>query len=137
MMYIPFPEWLSPVIIPGLPFRWYGLMYLVAFGVAYLLTRRQVRERDLPIDGEDLSNLFFYAILGLLIGARVFATTIYDPTGYYLRKPWMIVWPFDEQMNFTGLQGMSFHGGVVGAAVAIIIFCRRKKLDLLDRKSVV
>ena len=36
MMCIPFPEWLSPVNMPGLPFRWYGMMYLVALGVAYL-----------------------------------------------------------------------------------------------------
>lgn len=131
-LYIPFPEWISPVVIPGLPFRWYGLMYLVAFAVAYLLTRYQIRERRLPIDQEDLSNLFFYAILGLLLGARIFATTIYDPTGFYIRKPWLIFWPFDEEMRFTGLQGMSFHGGVAGAAVAILIYCKVKKLDLLE-----
>ncbi len=40
---IPFPSWIRPEIIPGLPIRWYGLMYLVAFAVTYLLFMLQVQ----------------------------------------------------------------------------------------------
>lgn len=130
--YIEFPDWISPVIIPGLPLRWYGLMYLVAFAVSYGLFMYQVRERKLAVETDDVLNAFFWMILGLLIGARIFATTIYDTTGYYLSRPWRIFWPFDENMNFTGLQGMSFHGGLVGVVVAFIIYCKVKKIDILD-----
>lgn len=136
-LYINFPPWLTPVIIPGLPFRWYGMMYLVAFGLAYLATLRQVRERQLNIDGDTMANFFFWMIVGLLVGARIFATTIYDPTHYYLHKPWLIFWPFDEEMNFTGIQGMSYHGGLTGAIVAGIIYCRAKKLSILDMGDMV
>ena len=56
LAYIKFPEWLSPVLIPGLPLRWYGLMYLVAFAFTYLLFRFQVRERKLDMPNEEVLN---------------------------------------------------------------------------------
>lgn len=130
--YLEYPDWISPVVIPGLPLRWYGLMYLVAFATTYVLFIYQAKERKLGVDKDDVLNAFFWMILGLLIGARIFATTIYDTSGYYLSRPWRIFWPFDEKMNFTGLQGMSFHGGLVGVVVAFIIYCRVKKIDVLD-----
>ncbi len=124
MLYIPFPEWLNPEIIPGLPLRWYALMYLVAFGITYLLFRRQAREQSLEATGDDIANLFFFGILGLLLGARIFSTLVYDTTGIYWQKPWLIFWPFDGQRNFTGLQGMSFHGGAIGLVLGGWLFTR-------------
>ena len=94
LLAIPFPPWLKPEIIPGLPLRWYGLMYLVAFAVAYLLVKVQVREKNLEVAKDDVLNLFFWGIIGLLIGARLFAVTIYDSSGYYMRHPLQIIVPF-------------------------------------------
>ncbi|MDR2102721.1 MAG: prolipoprotein diacylglyceryl transferase, partial [Treponema sp.] len=125
---IPFPSWISPEIIPGLPFRWYGLMYLAAFGVAFLVYRRQVRERHFPMNEEELSGLFFWGILALLLGARIFATLIYETSDIYLRRPYLIFWPFRDG-KFTGLQGMSYHGGVAGGIAAILIYSRLKGFD--------
>lgn len=136
LLYIDYPQWLSPVIIPGLPLRWYGLMYLVAFGLAYLFTVLQLRERKLAVSRvvtqDDVMNLFFWTILGLLVGARIFAATIYDTSGRYLVRPWLIFWPFDDAMNFTGLQGMSYHGGLVGSVVAFVTYCKIRKIDVLE-----
>ncbi|MFA7565612.1 MAG: prolipoprotein diacylglyceryl transferase [Alkalispirochaeta sp.] len=133
-LYINFPEWISPVIVPGLPFRWYGMMYLVAFGLAYLFTRIQLKEPDNPlykkVTDDEVINLFFWIIIGLLIGSRVVATTVYDTSGRYLQRPWLMFWPFDENMNFTGLQGMSFHGGLFGGIIAGIIYSRVRKIDI-------
>ena len=139
-LFINFPEWISPEIIPGLPFRWYGLMYLVAFAIAYGLTIIQLRDERLSVSrltSDDVVNLFFWTIIGLLIGSRLFATTIYDTTGRYMRQPWLIFWPFDENMNFVGLQGMSYHGGLVGSVVAFVVYCRVKKIDVLEMGDVV
>lgn len=140
-LYLQYPSWISPVVIPGLPFRWYGVMYLVAFGVAYLLTKTQINDPHHPlhkrVTKDDIINLYFWAIIGLLIGSRIFATTIYDTTGRYDGKPWLMFWPFDEEMNFTGLQGMSFHGGLLGGVVAGVIYCWRKKIDILEMTDVV
>jgi phosphatidylglycerol:prolipoprotein diacylglycerol transferase len=126
MLYIYFPEWLKPEIIPGLPVRWYGLMYLLAFGVTYLIFKRQIKEESLDISDDDVSNLFFAGILGLILGARLMSALVYDTSGIYWSKPWLIFWPFMSG-RFVGLQGMSYHGGLIGALVGAMIFCRRHK----------
>ena len=133
--YVQFPPWLKPEIIPGLPIRWYGLMYLAAFAVAYLLVRVQVKEKGLQVSKDDVLNLFFWAVIGLLVGARVFAVTIYDSSAYYLRHPLQIIVPFaviNGKLRFTGLSGMSYHGGLLGAVVACVIYLRVKKFDILE-----
>lgn len=130
LAYIPFPSWIKPEIIPGLPFRWYALMYLVAFAIAWLLFRYQSRSSSLEITEETLSSYFFWGILGLLLGARIFSAFIYDTSGYYWQRPWAIFWPF-RNGRFVGLQGMSYHGGVVGAVTATLIYCRVKKISWL------
>lgn len=124
LAYFRFPDWVSTEIIPGLPFRWYGLMYLVAFAITYLLFRYEIRRRKMQVDDDVVLNMFFWAILGLLIGARVFAALLFDPTGYYVARPWLIFWPFDANMNFVGLQGMNYYGGLVGAVVAVLLYVR-------------
>jgi phosphatidylglycerol:prolipoprotein diacylglycerol transferase len=126
-----FPSWLHPEIIPHLPFRWYGLMYLIAFGIAYLLVKKQAAEQQYPISEDELSGLFFWGILGLLIGARVFSTLVYETDDAYIRSPWLIFWPFQDG-RFTGLQGMSYHGGLIGCLAGVIIFCKKKKFPLRD-----
>jgi phosphatidylglycerol:prolipoprotein diacylglycerol transferase len=128
LLSIPFPAWLKPEIIPGLPFRWYGLMYIAAFGVAFLLYRRQVRERKFPMTEDELTGLFFWGILALVAGARVFATIVYETSDIYRKQPWLVFWPF-QNGKFTGLQGMSYHGGVIGGALAIVLYSARKRFD--------
>ncbi|MDR0554551.1 MAG: prolipoprotein diacylglyceryl transferase [Treponema sp.] len=125
---VQFPRWLSPEIIPGLPIRWYGFMYIVAFGVAFLLYRKQVRERRFPMTEDELHGLFGWGIFALILGARIFATLIYDTSGDYQRQPWLIFWPFRDG-RFTGFQGMSYHGGVIGGVLAIILYSTVKRFD--------
>jgi phosphatidylglycerol:prolipoprotein diacylglycerol transferase len=132
LLALPYPSWLSPEIIPGLPFRWYGLMYLFAFGTAYLLFNYQVKEKDLKLPQDDITNFFFWTILGLLIGARILAALVYDTSGKYLANPFLIFWPFDNKFRFTGLQGMSYHGGLLGAVTAVVLYCRIKKYSTLE-----
>ena len=128
LLAVQFPSWLKPEIIPGLPIRWYGLMYIVAFAVAFLVYRRQVRERNFPMTEDELSGLFFWGILALILGARIFSTLVYEPGNIYYRAPWLIFWPF-RNGKFTGLQGMSYHGGVIGGILAIIVYSKVKKFD--------
>jgi len=140
LAYIPFPSWLRPEIIPGLPFRWYGLMYLIAFVVAYQLVKIQVKQRGLEVQRDDVLNLFFWGIVGLLVGARLFAVTIYDPTGYYLRHPLQILIPIARvggRLRFVGISGMSYHGGLLGTIVASIIYLRVKRFPVLGWGDVI
>lgn len=119
-----FPAWLKPEIIPGLPFRWYGLMYIIAFGLTWLLFRAESKRIKAPWTEELSANFFLWAIVGVLVGGRLAGTLIYEPTDYYWRRPWLILWPFDEAGRFVGYQGMSFHGGLVGVIGATLIWCK-------------
>jgi phosphatidylglycerol:prolipoprotein diacylglycerol transferase len=131
LLSVPFPSWLHPEIIPGLPVRWYGLMYIAAFAVAFLLYRKQVRERNFPMTEDELSGLFAAGIAGLLLGARIFATLVYETSDIYVRQPWLIFWPFRDG-RFTGLAGMSYHGGVIGGVIGFTIYSKIKKFDVRE-----
>ena len=128
---INYPSWLKPEIITGLPVRWYGLMYIFAFATAFFVYRKQVRERNFPMSDDSLSSLFFWGILGLLLGARVFHALVYDSSGYYLMQPWLIFWPF-RGGQFTGLQGMSYHGGAFAGLLAVFLFAKFKKYNFRE-----
>ena len=103
------PRGSSPQIVPFLPIRWYGLMYLVAFVVTYLLFTWQLQgARKFAPQKDVVLDMFFWAIVGLLVGARAFAVTIYDPSGYYLHHPLQIILPFavvDGRLRLTGIAG--------------------------------
>ena len=131
LLSIPFPSWLKPEIIPGLPVRWYGLMYIFAFGTAYFLYRRQVRERNFPMSEDNLSSLFFWGILSLLVGARLFSTLIYHPNNTYILRPWLIFWPF-QNGRFTGLQGMSYHCGAFFGLLSVVIWAKVRKYSFRE-----
>ena len=130
-LYIEYPSWIDPFVVSFLPIRWYSVMYLVAFAIAYGLYRWQLKKEPLgEIDSDTSEMLFIWAVIGLLIGAHLFSVLFYSDTSYYLTHPWMIFWPF-RNGRFVGLPGMSYHGGVVGALVAGIIYSRVKKFHLL------
>ena len=144
-LYINFPSWIHPQIFPGVKFlgllRWYGLMYVFAFGTAYVLLKKISREgmldgittdgKNYKITEDDLFSFLGTGILFLLLGARIGSTLIYDRTGIYWHKPWLIFWPFDGNGNYTGFAGMSYHGGFIGGLLGMIIWCKRHKQPVM------
>ena len=125
-----FPSWISPEIIPGLPLRWYGLMYVIAFAIAYTLIRVQARKGEISLNQDQSLDLVLACIIGLVMGARLFSVFFYDGSFYYWTHPWMIFWPFRGK-QFVGLPGMSYHGGLVGAALGAYVFSRKNKMHFL------
>lgn len=139
-LYINFPSWIHPQIFPTIKFlsllRWYGLMYAFAFLTAYAVLKKVAKEGILDSGSkkhneDDLYSFIFTGIIFLLIGARVFSTLIYDTSGLYKEKPWLVFWPFDLNGHFTGLAGMSYHGGFVGGLLGMILWCKIKKESFL------
>ncbi len=137
---LPYPSWITPEIFPGVPFlgliRWYGLMYIFAFGTAIMVFRKLTKEGRLDETGikttdDDVFSFFSYGIVGLLLGARIFGTLVYDTSGIYWQKPWLIFWPFNEAGTFTGFSGMSYHGGFVGGFIGMAVWCIIKKRPML------
>jgi len=80
---------------------------------------------------DNLTNMFTWGILSLIVGARLFSTLIYETSHIYLRQPWLIFWPF-RGGQFTGLQGMSYHGGAFFGLLSIVIYAKVKKISFRE-----
>jgi phosphatidylglycerol---prolipoprotein diacylglyceryl transferase len=121
---IKFPD-IDPVIlkIGPLALRWYGLMYVFGFASSYLLALYQMKKKAFRIDRSQIDDLYFYLILGLIIGARLGYAIFYN-LGSYAANPLEVfaVWH----------GGMSFHGGLIGASVAGYLVIRRRKLPFFS-----
>ncbi len=126
-----YPQWLSPQVAPGIPIRWYGVMYLAAFMTTIGLFRHEARRTTLTRDGDQIASFFYWIILGALLGARVFYVFVYGDAAYFLEHPWLIFWPFRDG-RFVGIQGMSYYGGLIGTVSAILVFALIHKVNLLD-----
>ena len=106
LYFINYPEWIKPEVIPGFFVRWYALMYLIALGITYFLFMKQIKRDKYDIKKEVASDYIFYIMIGLVIGARIFSTLVYEIDDYYRNSPWLIFWPF-RNGQFVGFQGMS------------------------------
>jgi phosphatidylglycerol:prolipoprotein diacylglycerol transferase len=120
---INFPQ-IDPILfqVGPLAIRWYGLMYLLGFGAAYMLIRHLARLRNLALTKDGVSDLLFYGVLGVVLGGRLGYVIFYNPSQYLSR-------PLEIFAVWQG--GMSFHGGLLGVVVASVIFCWRRKLPVL------
>ena len=128
------PETIDPVLleIGGFRIQYYGLMYIMAFGLTYVLVRQRVRHetRFQSISLAQIQDLLTVMILGVIVGGRLGYVLFYN-LRYYLANPLEIVLPFrfDGGIQFTGIAGMSFHGGLIGVLLATWIYVRRHGPD--------
>ncbi len=123
------PQRIDPTIFTvfGIPLRWYGVGYLLAFWTVWVVMKRTLRAEKDTFSEEQLERIFLWTIVGLLIGARLGYALFYN-AGFFLAHPLQIVYPTTNG-HFAGIAGMSFHGGVIGAAVGSILCGRVHKID--------
>lgn len=107
-----------------LSIHWYGLSYLLAFALFYFLATRRLRHapfasiaQPAPWTRRDVEDLLFWGVLGVVAGGRLGYCLFYKPA-YYLSHPLEIfaVWQ----------GGMSFHGGMLGVIVAMMLWAWRR-----------
>jgi phosphatidylglycerol:prolipoprotein diacylglycerol transferase len=127
------PSGMNPVLfqIGGFRVQYYGLMYLLAFGCTYLLVRRRLRtETRFGLSLEQVQDLFTVMIVGVIVGGRLGYVLFYN-LHYYLRHPLEIILPFRLAggFEFTGIAGMSFHGGLIAVLLGVWFYVRRKGID--------
>jgi len=125
-------QWhLDPVALQlgPLAVRWYGLMYAVAFGIAYWLCNVRLKKESWEFTPEHIDSVLTWLVLGVLIGGRTGYVFFYG-WDYFSRHPLEIILPISFQggFHFTGISGMSFHGGLIGITVAGALFARANKL---------
>ena len=103
--------------------RWYGLMYLLAFVQFILLGRARIKRHPGFLTVEQLDDLLFYGMLGVILGGRLGQVLFYEPA-YFLMHPLEIfaVWQ----------GGMSFHGGFLGVLLAMLLWTRKYQFAWLD-----
>jgi len=122
------PENLSPTLlrIGSFELRYYGLMYVLAFIIGYALARYRIKDEKWPYDDEQLSNFFIYLLFGVIIGGRLGYVLFYN-LSYFIQNPLEIFLPFDinNGFQFTGIAGMSYHGGVIGVIIAGILLAKK------------
>ncbi len=103
-----------------LAIHWYGLTYLVAFGLFLWLASLRVKLAPFAVRGwtrRDVEDLLFYGVLGVVVGGRLGYVIFYKPD-YYASNLLEIfaVWK----------GGMSFHGGMLGVLVAMALYARMR-----------
>jgi phosphatidylglycerol:prolipoprotein diacylglycerol transferase len=106
--------------------HWYGLTYLVAFGLFMWLAARRARHPQFAEAGwtrRDVEDLLFWGVLGVILGGRLGYALFYKPA-YYLAHP------LEIPMVWQG--GMSFHGGMLGVIVAMMLYARMKRRPWLQ-----
>ena len=149
---LPYPH-IDPVLLHlGGPFeiRWYALAYIAGIVLAWWGIARALRNKTLwayppfkgrpPATEDEIGDLVVWATLGIILGGRLGWVLIYGtvlcsvtpayapfcnglPMGF-LTDPIRIIAAWEG--------GMSFHGGLLGSALAVWLFCRRRKLSLLS-----
>ncbi len=102
--------------------HWYGLMYLLAFIIFYILGRMRARNPLYGVPISKLDDLLFYGIIGVIVGGRVGYMLFYNFST-------LLTEPLSLFMIWQG--GMSFHGGMLGVLITVWIFARTRGLNFL------
>lgn len=121
---------LNPVLFDlpgGLQIRYYGLIYLVGLAIGYFIIKKLVQERGIKLNQEEVLDYIIYLGIGLLVGGRIFYFIFYMPWVFWQN-------PLEVLMLWHG--GMSFHGGLIGAFIAALVFCRKKKVSFYQMADI-
>lgn len=112
--------------------RWYSLCWVIGMMAVYWLMHRLYREQNIP--DEKFDPMLVYCFLGILIGARLGHCLFYEPE-YFLAHPMEMILPMrqsmDGQWHFTGYEGLASHGGTLGLMLALWLYCRKTRLNIM------
>jgi phosphatidylglycerol:prolipoprotein diacylglycerol transferase len=130
---LPFPD-IDPVIlsIGPLAIHWYGVGYVVGILFAWWYAKRLVTTphlwSGLPMKPEDIDDFLVWAAVGVVLGGRLGYVLFYDLARYLAN-------PLDVLAVWQG--GMSFHGGLIGTTLAMILFARSRGIGVWSMFDVI
>ncbi|MCL2495961.1 MAG: prolipoprotein diacylglyceryl transferase [Clostridiales bacterium] len=106
-------------IIGPLTVRWYGILIALAFALGSYLAYREVKRQKLNVD--ELLNMLLIIIPSAIIGARL----------YYVAMRWDYYGSYPQYILQTWQGGLAVHGGIIAALLAVLLYCRLRKLNFL------
>lgn len=123
LLALPFPS-IDPVAIAIGPIaiRWYALAYLIGILLGFSILKRLSARPDWGLSAALLDDLLFYVTLGIVLGGRLGYVVFYNPAHF-------LAHPLDIPAVWQG--GMSFHGGLVGVVLALLLVARKHGLHPL------
>jgi phosphatidylglycerol:prolipoprotein diacylglycerol transferase len=95
--------------------RWYGIMVVLAVVALIVISLREAKRVGLA--EEHIYSVGLWGIIGGIIVSRLFH--VIDKWSYYIAHPGQII----------GSEGLTVYGAVVGALLAVLIYCGVKKLS--------
>jgi len=158
------PEYIDPIAFSVGPVevRWYSLMYIVGFFVVYELLRTQlVKSEKLKVESEkkiqnrakkinsekevtnykvqitsyEILDVLLWGMMGAVIGGRIGYVLFYD-FGYFLQNPLEMFLPYSSDAGvWTGIYGMSFHGGLLGTVIITFLWVRYDLLKKISKRA--
>lgn len=126
-------------ITDSFPLKYYGALFACGLLLGFYIVRNIYKKENLSLD--NLDSLLIYVIVGTVLGARLGHCFFYEPD-YFLKHPIEILLPIQKikgAYQFVGYQGLASHGGSIGVIMAMILYCRKYKvqfLALLDKMAV-
>ena len=121
---IPYPGF-NPIAFSIGPVKvhWYGIMYLLGFAAGWTLARLRAGKPGSTWKPQDVDDLIFFAMLGVILGGRIGYVLFYG-LSFWAKDP---MYPFKI---WDG--GMSFHGGMLGVIIAVTLFAWRRRRNVAD-----
>jgi phosphatidylglycerol:prolipoprotein diacylglycerol transferase len=113
---------LDPVLfsIGPVSIRWYGVLYLLGVLFVYWYVRREIMLGRLSTTVKRFDDVYFWVVVGCVLGARLFEVLFYDPS-YYFANPLKILAVWEG--------GLSFHGALIGVILVLVWWCKKDKLS--------
>lgn len=123
MLALPFPD-MDPVAfeIGPLVVRWYALAYIVGLILGWKYAVWLNRRPAGLVPQAALDDFLAWAVIGIVLGGRIGYVLFYQPA-YFLERPLAV---FELWRG-----GMSFHGGLIGIIIAMLLFARRRNISFL------
>ncbi|MDD2766777.1 MAG: prolipoprotein diacylglyceryl transferase [Candidatus Moranbacteria bacterium] len=123
------PELINPIAfsIGFISFHWYALFFIGGTLASLFLGIFLIRKGESILSEEEMFDIFLFIFIGASIGGRVGYVLFYN-LGFFLESPLSIFSPYDFHSGvWTGISGMSFHGGLIGAGIALFFFVQKQK----------
>ena len=112
--------------------RWYSLCWCIGLALSYVVVYQLYKRQRIP--QEKFDPLFLYCFIGNLLGARLGHCLLYEAP-YFLSHPIEMLLPIrhlsDGSWKFTGYSGLASHGGTLGLMIALGLYVRKYKVNLM------